>query len=855
METKQFDVTGMSCAACSARVEKAVGKLDGVSCAEVNLLKNSLRATFDESKVSVDDIEHAVAEAGYGAAEHGARGAAGEKEAEKAAERKADESLEEAKRRVIASFCFLIPLMWLSMGGMLGLPLPAALTGPQNVTLMAFTQFLLALPVLFINRAYFSRGFRALAHLGPNMDSLIALGSGASVVFGVYVIYRLLGAQASGDAAALAHFGRSLYFEGAAMILTLISLGKYFEARAKRRTTDAVTALMNLAPDRATVIRNGAERSVARADVVSGDTVVVKTGETIPVDGVVLSGAGVVDESALTGESMPVSKGEGDTLTGATILKAGALTMRATRVGADTVLSQIIRMVDEATGSKAPVARIADRVSGVFVPAVIAISVITLCVWMLLGKEFEFALTCAVSVLVISCPCALGLATPTAVMVGTGRGASLGVLFKNAEALENMRRVRTVVLDKTGTVTLGHPKLEAVVPSVSGLDAVVLMVAAALEKKSEHPLGLAVVEEAEKRGLPIEEPESFEQVAGGGLTGTLSGTRCAVGNAQLMSSLGLKVPEALELRAHEASGRGATPLFAASGDQVIGLLLAADPIKPSSPAAVAALKKHGLRVVMLTGDNARTAKAVAARAGIAESDVIAGVRPDEKAKKVREIQRTDGFCAMVGDGVNDAPALAQADVGLAIGAGTDIAKASADVVLMRSTLDGVTAAWELSAATMRNIKQNLFWAFIYNAIGIPIAAGVLYPATGLLLSPMIAAAAMSMSSVSVVSNALRLRFFRPSSASCGEEGSSSQTVQSTQGETEMEKIVHIEGMHCGHCTASVEKALKALPGVKKVEVSLEKKQAQIDAADSLSDALVTAAVTGAGFKVTGIEAA
>ncbi|MFU0842357.1 MAG: Copper-exporting P-type ATPase [Burkholderia sp.] len=854
METKQFDVTGMSCAACSARVEKAVGKLEGVSCAEVNLLKNSLRATFDESKVSVDDIEHAVAEAGYGATEHGAQGAVSEKEAEKAAEKKANESLGEAKRRVIASFCFLVPLMWLSMGGMVGLPLSSALSGPQNVTLMAFTQFLLTLPVLYINRAYFIRGFRSLAHLGPNMDSLIAVGSGASVVFGVYVIYRLLGAQASGDAAALAHFGHSLYFEGAAMILALISLGKYFEARAKRRTTDAVTALMNLAPDRATVIRNGVEKSVARSEVVSGDTVVIKTGETIPVDGVVLSGAGVVDESALTGESMPVTKGEGDTLTGATILKAGALNMRATRVGADTVLSQIIRMVDEATGSKAPVARIADRVSGVFVPAVMAISVITLCVWMLLGKDFEFALTCAVSVLVISCPCALGLATPTAVMVGTGRGASLGVLFKNAEALENMRRVRTVVLDKTGTVTLGHPKLEAVVPSVSGLDAVVLMVAAALEKKSEHPLGLAVVEEAEKRRLPIEAPESFEQVAGGGLTGTLSGTRCAVGNEQLMASLGLKVPEALSLRAHEASGRGATPLFVASGDQVIGLLLAADPIKPSSRAAIAALKKHGLRVVMLTGDNARTAKAVAARAGIAESDVVAGVRPDEKAKKVREIQRTDGFCAMVGDGVNDAPALAQADVGLAIGAGTDIAKASADVVLMRSTLDGVVAAWELSAATMRNIKQNLFWAFIYNAIGIPIAAGVLYPATGLLLSPMIAAAAMSMSSVSVVSNALRLRFFRPSSAS-GAEEESAQSDQSTQGETEMEKIVHIEGMHCGHCTASVEKALKALPGVKKVEVSLEKKQAHIDAADTLSDALVSAAVTGAGFKVTGIEAA
>ena len=847
MRTEQFDITGMSCAACSARVEKAVSKLDGCERAEVNLLRNSLRMTYDEARLSAADIERAVADAGYGASLHGSRERPAEAVSGPASTAEAD-SPEAARRRLLASFAFLMPLCWLSMGGMMGLPLPDMLSGIGRAPEMAFTQFLLTLPVLMINRRYFVNGFRTLLGGAPNMDSLIAVGSGAAVVFGVYVIYRLMGAAAVHDEHHLAHFGHSLYFEGAAMIVTLISLGKYFEAGAKRRTAEAVTALMKLAPARATVVRDGREISVNAADVASGDTVIVKTGETVPVDGVVVQGAGVVNESAVTGESLPVEKTEGSTVTGATLLEAGCIRMRATRVGDDTVLSQIIRLVDEATASKAPVARLADRVSGIFVPAVIGIALLTFAGWLLAGESLEFALTCAISVLVISCPCALGLATPTAVMVGMGRGASLGVLFKHAEALERLRSVKTVVLDKTGTVTEGRPEVVRVVPAAPGLEAVLLMVAAATEKPSEHPLAGAVVREAERRGLPIQEAESFQQMPGG-VTADISGTRCAVGSAALMASLGIEVGEALAVQAEAAAAEGATPLFAASGGQVLGMIAPADRVRLTSAAAVRALRARGLRVVMLTGDNARTAKAVAGRAGIDEKDVIAGVRPGEKAAHVRRLQQ-EGPCAMVGDGVNDAPALAQSDVGLAIGAGTDVARASADVVLMRSTLAGAVDAYDLSCATMRNIRQNLFWAFFYNAAGIPVAAGMLWPAFGLLLNPMIAAAAMSMSSVSVVTNALRLRFFK--SASLPDE-MPDEAEDSTSGSKMMEKVIHIEGMHCGHCTAAVEKALRALPGVQEVEVSLEKNEARVRAAAGCSDVMLAAVVTGAGFKVTGIE--
>ena len=850
MKTLEFDVTGMSCSACSARVEKVVCGLEGTSDVAVNLLTNSMKVTIDEEKLSEDDIERAVADAGYGASIPGAAGTT-KAAASHGPATAGDDSVEEKKKRLILSFAFLIPLVWLSMGSMMGLPVPDMFLGSRNGLTMAFTQFLMTLPVLYLNRHYFSNGFKTLWHRAPNMDSLIAVGSGASVLFGIYVIYRLSFALAANDVEALHHFGHSLYFEGAAMIVTLISLGKYFEARAKSRTADAIKALMALAPAKANVLRDGKEISVPAEEVVSGDTVLVRTGETIPVDGVVLEGAGTVSEALLTGESMPVEKTVDSTLTGGTHLEAGFLTMRATRVGNDTVLSGIIRLVRDATGSKAPVARIADKVSGVFVPVVISLAVLTGVVWLLLGKDVEFAFACAISVLVISCPCALGLATPTAIMVGTGRGAQLGILFKSAEALENMQNVKTVLLDKTGTVTEGRPEVTDVVSTTPGLETVVLMVAGAIENCSEHPLASAVVRETEKRGLPLQPVESFEQIAGGGIRGVIAGSVCAVGNATLMEEMGIEIPDTLRLRADAAAGNGSTPLYVVSAGSLLGLLTLSDPVKPSSKAAIEELKKRGIRVLLLTGDNKKTAEAVAARAGIEAENVIAGVRPEEKAKVVGKMQATYGHCAMVGDGVNDAPALAQADVGIAIGAGTDVARASADVVLMRNTLDGVVTARDLSVAVMKNIRMNLFWAFFYNAVGIPVAAGVFYPVFGLMLNPMIAAAAMSMSSVSVVSNALRLRFFKPQievhqSADTAEQPSTRSLI--------MEKLIHIEGMHCGHCTGAVEKALKALPGVESVEMSLKEGTARVKVADTLSDVMLSAVVTGAGFKVTGIEA-
>ena len=793
METRQFNVTGMSCAACSSRVEKAVCALRGVSAAEVNLLTNSLKATFDEGVLGVEDIERAVEDAGYGASEKGSAGR-GRTAAATAPEADAEAAAEAVRVRLIWSFALLAPLMWLSMGPMAGLPVPVMLTGAQGVPMMAFTQFLLTLPIVLLNRRYFTGGLRALVNRAPNMDSLIAVGSGTALLFGVYVIYRLLAAQAAGDEAALHHFAHSLYFEGAATIVTLISLGKFFEARAKRRTTEAVTALMKLAPPTALVVRDGAEVRVGTDEVASGDIVVVKTGETVPVDGVILEGTALLNESALTGESLPVTRGPGEAVTGATLLAAGAFRMRATRVGDDTVLAGIIRLVEEATASKAPVARLADKVSGVFVPVVMTIALVTGLVWYWIGG------------------------------------------------------LRTVVFDKTGTLTEGRPVVTKVAAAVPGLETVVMLVAAALEKPSEHPLAQAVLAEAEARGLPAQDVDEFEQIPGGGLRGLMSGTPVAAGNARLMETLGLEVPEALSALALAEASQGATPLFIASAGSVIGIIAVADRVRPESRAAVSALRGRGLRVVMLTGDNRRTAEAVGARLGIAPEDIVADVRPAEKASHVKALQ-ADGPCAMVGDGVNDAPALAQADAGVAVGGGTDAARASADVVLMRDSPEGVVGAVDLSRAVMRNIRQNLFWAFAYNVIGIPIAAGVLYPMFGLLLNPMIAAAAMSMSSVSVVTNALRLRFFKAPVlvSDSGTDGAS------TTGSSMMEKVIHIEGMHCGHCTAAVEKALHALPGVESAVADLEKKEARVKAAAGVSDVMLSAVVTGAGFKVTGID--
>ncbi len=855
MQKCELSVTGMSCSACSARVEKVVRGLSGVNDANVNLLKNTLSMSWDESVLSLPEVKRAVEEAGYGLIIPEAetqKGASGKRAvADAAAEDESLAVLARERKNLFWAFGFLALLCWLSMGGMLGLPIPAFLSGTRGATSNALAQLLLLIPILFLRRITFIRGFRSLWHRAPSMDALVAIGAGASLLYGVWSLFMMNLASADGALSEVHRYAHGLYFEGAGMIVTLVALGKYFEARAKKRTTDAMTALMALAPKRATVLRDGAEISVPLEEVSSGDTLVVKTGETIPVDGVVLEGYASVNEATITGESVPVQKGPEATVTGATHLEAGHIVMRATRVGDDTVLSQIIRMVDEATSSKAPVARLADRVSGVFVPVVIAIAFVTALVWLAAGRDTEFALSCAIAVLVISCPCALGLATPTAVMVGTGVGARQGLLFKDATALETLSHVKTVVMDKTGTLTAGEPSVVRVVSAIPKLENVVLMVAAALENLSEHPLARAVMREVQARNLPVQKAEAFEQYPGEGISAKVAGSLCVAGNLALMERLSLEVPEALRAQAEAAHKAGATALFIASNNRVSGFIAVRDELKPDSASAVAELKKMGLRPVMLTGDNPLTAAAIAKEAGIAPEDVIAGVKPSEKAEHIERL-RAQGPVAMVGDGVNDAPALAAADVGLAIGAGTEVARASADVVLMRNSILSVTDAVALSRAVMRNIRQNLFWAFIYNTIGIPIAAGAFFIPFGLTLNPMLAAAAMSLSSVSVVSNALRLRFFNHPHVAAPERQAAAD--EQTRKEDKMEKIIHIEGMHCGHCTKSVTDALNALPGVSMVMVSLEKKMAAVSVDASVADEMLKAVIEGVGFTVTKIEA-
>lgn len=851
MQKCELNVTGMSCSACSSRVEKVVRQLSGVGQADVNLLKNTLTLSYDEGVLTLPEVKKAVEEAGYGLAipDSGEKKASRQASAS-AAEENADLALEKERRGLMIAFAFLAVLCYLSMGGMIGLPLPSFLDGVRGATSNALAQLLLLIPILFIRRITFIRGFKSLWHGAPTMDALVAIGAGASLVYGIWSLFMMNLASADGQTMTVHHYAHGLYFEGAGMIVTLVALGKYFEARAKKRTTEAMTALMALAPQCATVLRDGKEVSVALEDVRTGESVVVKTGEVIPVDGIVLEGMASINEATITGESVPVQKGVDDTVIGATHLEAGHIVMRATRVGDDTVLAQIIRMVDEATSSKAPVARLADRVSGVFVPVVIVIAIVTALVWLALGKDVEFALSCAIAVLVISCPCALGLATPTAVMVGTGVGAKHGLLFKSAEALERLSSIKTVVMDKTGTLTVGEPSVVRVVSAIPKLETVVLMVAVALENLSEHPLARAVMREAKAKNIPIQKAEDFTQYPGEGISAKVVGSLCVAGNLTLMKRLELTVPDALQAQADIAHQEGATALFIASNGKVTGFIAVRDELKPDSAAVIAAMHRLGLRTVMLTGDNPLTAKALAREAGIDEGDVIAGVKPNEKAAHIDRI-RAQGAVAMVGDGVNDAPALALADVGLAIGAGTEVARASADVVLMRNSVAGVANAVELSRATMRNIRQNLFWAFIYNTIGIPIAAGVFFPVFGWTLNPMIAAAAMSLSSVSVVSNALRLRFFK-TVAVPDVEASASDTHTSNEG-NKMEKVIHIEGMHCSHCTKSVHDALSALPGVSMVMVSLEKNCAVVSVDDSILDEMLKAVVDGAGFTVKNIE--
>ena len=852
-----FDITGMTCAACSARVQRAAGEVPGVACANVNLLKNSMELDYDGSPETAAAVVEAIEKSGYGAAR---RAPAGEKgRGAVPAERPgaaAEKAIREKRNQLIISAVFSVPLFYVAMGPMFGWPQPPALAGEANLVALGLTQLLLCAPILFVNRHYFITGFRTLAHRAPNMDSLIALGSAASAIWSVAQLYRMAWAAGAGDAATLHAAAHNLYFDSAGMILTLITLGKFFEARAKGRTTDAIAALMDLAPKTATVVRDGAEVEVPTEDVMVGERVIVRAGESVPVDGVVLEGSAAVDESAITGEAVPVEKGVGDRVTGATVSTRGWFAMEARAVGDDTTLAGIIRLVDEATSSKAPIERMADRIAGVFVPVVIAIAAVTFVAWLALAGDVATALTHAISILVISCPCALGLATPTAIMVGTGRGAANGILIKSAEALETACNVDAVVLDKTGTVTEGSPSVTDVLLAPGVSEAELLRVAVALERKSEHPLAGAVCAYADEKNADADKDarvEKFEQVAGGGLSATVDGSPALAGNARLMAAHGVVFGE-LEAATATLADDGKTPLFFSLGGRALGMIAVADPVKPTSSAAVARLRAMGVRTVLLTGDQERTAAAVARQVGVDE--VIAGVLPAQKEAKVRELQEAGRTVAMVGDGINDAPALARADVGIAIGAGTDVAISSADVVLMHSDPVDVATAMELSRATMRNIKQNLFWALFYNAICIPVAAGVLSP-WGVTLNPMIGAAAMGFSSVFVVTNALRLRTWKPSEVTADvatpvatDVRVEESNVEESRKDTTMTKTLNVTGMMCQHCVAHVRKALEGVDGVSAVDVNLEAGTATVEAGDSVTDEALVAAVVDAGYEAT-----
>ena len=823
----RFQVTGMTCTACSARVEKVTRQTAGVDSAEVNLLANTMVVEAKDESV-IPAIQKAVSDAGYGAIPE----TPGKKAAPQPVQ--TENPLKEMKTRLIASAVFLVVLMYFTMGHMIGLPVP--MWYHHNPLMAALLQFFLTLPVVYLNRVYYTRGLKALWHRAPNMDSLIAVGSLAALIYGVAALFRMAAAMGNGDMETVHKYGENLYFESASMILTLITLGKFLETRAKGKTGDAIRALMDLSPKTATVRRDGVETEVAVEDVRLGDTVIVRSGGRIPVDGTVLSGRASVDQSALTGESVPVEKAVGDTVAAATINTEGYLEFRADKVGEDTTLSQIIRMVEEAGGSKAPIARLADKIAGVFVPVVMGIALVAFAVWMIAKGDLEFALNIGISVLVISCPCALGLATPVAIMVGTGRGARMGLLFKNAEALENLHKVDTVVVDKTGTLTTGKPAVTDILPG--GLpEAELLKLAAALEEKSEHPFAKAILEKA--AGVDHPQAEKFETIPGKGVSGVIEGKKFFGGNGRLMEELGVQIP-ALP----DSVDAGGTPLhFASENGTYLGTIVAADVLKADSVAAVAAMKKMHLNVVMLTGDNEKTAKAIAAKAGI--DRVISDVLPGDKAGAVERLRKEGHKVVMVGDGINDAPALVTADVGLAIGNGTDIAIESADVVLMNGSLMGVGNAVALSRATIRNIKENLFWAFFYNCLGIPVAAGALYPAFHILLNPMIGAAAMSCSSVFVVTNALRLRFFKPKEIETEPVNNVEHTT--IKEETAMKTVIHVEGMMCGHCKMHVENACKGVPGVTDAVVDLAAKNVTVTGDADL--AALKAAITEAGYQV------
>lgn len=882
---ERFDVTGMTCSACSSHVEKSVGKLTGVENVSVNLLTNSMQVEFDENKLDTAGIIKAVEDAGYGAAvkdEHAKSGTktSGQSDSQENSGLSAvEQNVKNMKKRLIVSLIFWIPLMYVSMGHMiyqwLNIPMPPFtmnfLHGNENAITYAFTQFLLLLPILIANQKYFKNGFKTLWHRSPNMDSLIAIGAGAAILYGIFAIYRIGYAMGHDDMMVVHQYAHDLYFESAGTILTLITIGKYLETKSKGKTSEAITKLLNLAPKTVTAVRDGVEQVVDAADVEKGEIFLVKPGESVAVDGIVLEGKSSFDESAITGESIPVPKQEGDTIVSASINKSGLIRAKATKVGEDTTIAQIIRLVEEASSSKAPIAKMADKIAGVFVPAVITIALITGVIWLISGATFEFAMSTAIAVLVISCPCALGLATPVAIMVGTGKGAENGILIKSGDALETAHQIDTVVLDKTGTITQGKPVVTDIICAAgkSADKTQLLQIAGSLEKGSEHPLAEAIVNYCVTNNISLEKVTDFNALFGKGIEGTVSGTHYYAGNEKMMEEKGISLSAEQKNQIRELAKQGRTPLLFADENQFLGIVAVADVVKPTSKEAVQKFRDYGIHVIMLTGDNEVTAQAIKEQVGIDE--VIAGVLPTQKEEKISALKQAGHKVAMIGDGVNDAPALASADVGIAIGAGTDVAIESADIVLMKNDLLDAVGAVKLSKAVIRNIKENLFWAFFYNSIGIPLAAGVLYPLFQIKLNPMFGAAAMSLSSVCVVSNALRLRWVKlhdakktqsephqdvaaSTIADINQHNALDNNIKSTnndKGESTMTTTISIEGMMCAHCQAHVEKALKEVAGVTEVTVSLENKNAVVTG-DASVEALKQA-VVDAGYEVTDVK--
>ncbi|MCR2032424.1 heavy metal translocating P-type ATPase [Anaerofustis stercorihominis] len=856
MKKEKYDITGMSCSACSSRIEKDLSKVEGVDSVSVNLLTNSMNVSYDESVLTSGDIISSVQKSGYGASVHDGSNTTQNKK-EDSVKKDSEDEIKSMKNRFIISLIFLIPLMYIAMyhmfDGFLGFKTPDFIMtlfhGNENAITFAFIQFLLVLPIMYVNRKYYIVGFKTLFKLSPNMDSLIAIGSSAAVVYGVFAIFRIGFGLGHGDMSIVDRYSMDLYFESAGMILTLITLGKYLETRSKGKTSEAITKLMNLAPKTAIVEKDGEEMEVLAEQVIKGDIVIVKPGSSIPVDGVIVSGSTSIDESMITGESIPVEKAKGDKVIGATINKSGYFKFEATNVNEDTTINKIIKLVEEASSSKAPIAKIADKISGIFVPVVITIAVVAAAVWIIMGESFEFALSIGIAVLVISCPCALGLATPVAIMVGTGKGAENGILIKSGEALEIAHSIDTVVMDKTGTITKGEPRVTDIINA--DLDEnELLKIAKGLEKSSEHPLAEAIIKYADEKGIKDIDTTDFEAIFGKGVKAKINNKTYYAGNKALMTEQGVDISK-YEETINTLADDGKTPLIFSDEKNVIGIIAVADVEKETSKEAIDLFKSMNIDVVMLTGDNARTAKAIQRKLGIPK--VISEVLPDDKEAKISEIQNSGKKVAMVGDGINDAPALARADVGIAIGAGTDVAIESADIVLMKSDLLDAVTAVKLSKAVIKNIKENLFWAFFYNSVGIPLAAGVFYTTLGWSLSPMFGAAAMSLSSVCVVTNALRLKFFKVEHGKKTVKDDNTNNTGVIDDKANNKKQIVIKGMTCSHCTAAVEKALKEVEGVEADKVDLDSKSAYIALDKPVEDKILKEVIKNAGYKVVKIK--